>query len=222
LPRPVCGIKTYTDTSLLIQNTTHSCFHSDSTLKESNYKKTSRSHLELNNAQHSISDGNVFYRYNNISTENNDEANYIENNVTALALTKQPSDRREYKPFPKSLYSNCLPPSSSSTTRSTLHPSSCLTQYQDHFYIEKRHSFGSSPDNISSLNRTCRQDSLKSMLEISSNQMDPYYPNHHGSGLSSGTSSVCATGDSSNYGMQSNLMSYRNKGTCHADQTTKY
>jgi len=171
----------------------------------------------LNHSQYSISDCNEFYRLNT-STENDDESYYIKDNVASLALNKQANDHSEYKQSPRCFYSNCQPVSSSSTTRSTLHPSSCLTLYQ----CQKRHSFGSNTENISSMRRANRQDSLRSCPEFSSSQMDIYYPNIHVSGSSSGTSSYFDTGDSSSYGIQSNMLSYRKKGICHAFQTTKY
>ena len=140
-----------------------------------NYTTT---HTGWNGTQHSISDYNVFYRYNS-SPDYDSSSEYQEKNLEWLEYDQQViAGDMKYERYSRCLFSNYPPNSASpSRTRYSLHPSSCLTIYNNSTPLEKRHSFGSSGDNISPIHRHHRQYSLNSCPEFSPNSTEQLYTN---------------------------------------------
>ena len=124
-----------------------------------------------NGAHHSISDYNVFYRYDT-SSDYDSSSDFKEKSLEWLEYNQKVIDGEiKYERYSRCLYSNRTP-ISSSNSRYFLHPSSCLTIYNENAPPpDKRHSFGSSRDHVAPSfdSPWKRQNSLHSCPEFSSN-----------------------------------------------------
>lgn len=168
-----------------------------------------------NRAQHSISDYNVFYHYNT-SSDHDSSSDFQEKSLEWMEYDRKVIDGdMKYERYSRCLLSKRGSISSSSNSRYLLHPSSCLTIYNENTPLDKRHSFGSSRDHMPSFhNHWNRKNSLHSCPEFSPNITEQYGIN---SSKSKSNSSIIPSNkliinERSKYKTISYLTSHKNEG----------